>query len=497
MEGKVVVQLSTCLFASDFSPTIREWTHFCFLFSNTIEMIANESLFLFNCNATEFFDAFKTDIIIRIGKSQENDLPFSGKLADIRIYLRKINQEEVQIISKLSNEPLPDETIPLREYSNSNQENELSSTIDVDIMSINKEELLAPYSPNILLHFIHTGNFYTANLLCKKFKGSLPDKDASEIEKVAILFDDYMEHSSYSLHRFWMSSNNNNNETNCTTGMFTSSSSPSIDIKFESCDNSIIDQLCIVEKKNSYSLIGHKGNPIKFFPIPYERLVFESLENLQLYIQNGRIMLKDLSKNKILRYAKVSKNSLLGRYKWYKQSDDKLAKEITLTGCDETQFTCSDGQCIKLYEVCDYHPDCPDRSDELRYCEAGLNPPEFYDINLPPTSVTKKPTKLDLYFYIFRISKIDMNDNTIGITVDISISWVDPRLNFKFLKINHTLPVSNEFSSLYWQPDIDIKGAIRDDEGKLSFKKHPGKLYATAYKNGSTQIINSYEGNFY
>ncbi len=37
---------------------------------------------------------------------------------------------------------------------------------------------------------------------------------------------------------------------------------------------------------------------------------------------------------------------------------------LTLTACNETQYTCDDGTCVDLHMRCDKNNDCDDKSDE-------------------------------------------------------------------------------------------------------------------------------------
>ena len=51
---------------------------------------------------------------------------------------------------------------------------------------------------------------------------------------------------------------------------------------------------------------------------------------------------------------------------------------VKITGCDENEFTCDDGQCIDISTRCDQIIHCRDKSDEkgcqLLKLEDGYNP---------------------------------------------------------------------------------------------------------------------------
>ena len=58
----------------------------------------------------------------------------------------------------------------------------------------------------------------------------------------------------------------------------------------------------------------------------------------------------------------------IGRKVWILNdpSCTRNQSKLTLTKCEEGQFTCNDGSCLQdLGLRCDLKPDCPDQSDEL------------------------------------------------------------------------------------------------------------------------------------
>ena len=62
---------------------------------------------------------------------------------------------------------------------------------------------------------------------------------------------------------------------------------------------------------------------------------------------------------------------LLGMSNWSVTGDNKLCNQglpytadLKLSGCKETEFTCHDGQCVKMEERCDQILHCRDQSDE-------------------------------------------------------------------------------------------------------------------------------------
>ncbi|KAG7171704.1 Low-density lipoprotein receptor-related protein 1-like 11 [Homarus americanus] len=62
--------------------------------------------------------------------------------------------------------------------------------------------------------------------------------------------------------------------------------------------------------------------------------------------------------------------------------------QLLLTSCSATDFTCSDGSCIKKSKRCDQEVDCPDNTDELN-CDLILLPKGYSKEIAPPARFDK------------------------------------------------------------------------------------------------------------
>ena len=84
----------------------------------------------------------------------------------------------------------------------------------------------------------------------------------------------------------------------------------------------------------------------------------------------NRWMLTD-AKSNLTAVSQATKVSyLLGKHEWTISNDDYQCGKgkpyttlLKLTGCKEDEFTCNDGQCVKMEERCNQEPDCRDESD--------------------------------------------------------------------------------------------------------------------------------------
>ena len=78
----------------------------------------------------------------------------------------------------------------------------------------------------------------------------------------------------------------------------------------------------------------------------------------------------------------------MGKHKWTIEGDidcntgEPYVTELKLSGCQEGNFTCNDGQCVSMDKRCNQLPECRDESDE-RHCNI-LMLKEGYNKNVPP-----------------------------------------------------------------------------------------------------------------
>ena len=64
-------------------------------------------------------------------------------------------------------------------------------------------------------------------------------------------------------------------------------------------------------------------------------------------------------------FALGSRNWTISNDNWNcSRRGESYSRRLKLTGCMKGEFTCSDGQCIKMDERCDQIMDCNDESDE-------------------------------------------------------------------------------------------------------------------------------------
>ena len=153
----------------------------------------------------------------------------------------------------------------------------------------------------------------------------------------------------------------------------------------------------------------------------------------------------------------------LGRHKVLVEDDPctkgKTDKNlmITLTHCDDDEYTCDDGNCISMAVRCNRISDCPDASDESN-CMILITGDGYIADYEPVTvddnyDIVKVPVHVDIdVLNILAISEIR---GVFKVSFELALSWFDPRLTFKNLKETTNLNKLTEVEKhQIWKPVI-------------------------------------------
>ena len=94
---------------------------------------------------------------------------------------------------------------------------------------------------------------------------------------------------------------------------------------------------------------------------------------------------------------------------------------LKLTGCKEDEFTCDDGQCVKMEERCNQIPDCRDESDE-KECQLIILK-DSYNKNIPPIARAKDgsaiPADVSISITLMKVVEIEEVDHSIHLQFQI------------------------------------------------------------------------------
>ncbi len=168
------------------------------------------------------------------------------------------------------------------------------------------------------------------------------------------------------------------------------------------------------------------------------------------------------AKSGVTAVSKASKSTyLLGKHNWTISNDEcnegkTYATMLMLTGCkEEGEFTCDDGQCIKMEKRCNHMFNCRDLSDE-RDCQI-LWLEDGYNTKVPPFSFSEAvdkfwPAQVKISITLMKVVEIEERDHSIHLQFQISLKWKEPRAIYHNLKKDTTLNDLSANISDIWLP---------------------------------------------
>ena len=139
---------------------------------------------------------------------------------------------------------------------------------------------------------------------------------------------------------------------------------------------------------------------------------------------------------------------VLGKHEWTISNDDYQCNKgkpytavLKLTGCKENEFTCDNGQCVKMEKRCDQVTNCRDESDE-KGCQLIILK-DGYNKNLPPIEKGKDesviPTNVSISITLMKVVEIEEVGHSIHLQFQNSLSWNENRVKYQNLKSQSSL----------------------------------------------------------
>ena len=180
----------------------------------------------------------------------------------------------------------------------------------------------------------------------------------------------------------------------------------------------------------------------------------------QIRFINGAWRLSVLGSN-VRGYSWVSHVSYaLGKYNWTIKGEKACSNgspairiQLKLTGCQEGNFTCDNGQCIPMEKRCDQIPDCRDKSDE-KGCKLIVIE-ESYNKNIPPISSSIQQVKVDVSIDLLKLVRINEEVNSIEFQFTITLKWKESRATYYNLKQKESQNIlMQEDVERLWLPEV-------------------------------------------
>ena len=177
-------------------------------------------------------------------------------------------------------------------------------------------------------------------------------------------------------------------------------------------------------------------------------------------------ILQDMNTN-ITATTEASQHSFaLGKHNWTISGDLNVACskdkpsymiEMKLTGCADDQFTCDDGQCVRMHQRCNQLHNCRDKSDE-KGCEyLILN--NGYKKRVPPTTLVDMdqdlimPVNVNVSITLLKVVSMKEEDHSIELQFEITLLWKENRATYHNLNDNMYLnALSADNINKLWLP---------------------------------------------
>ena len=202
-----------------------------------------------------------------------------------------------------------------------------------------------------------------------------------------------------------------------------------------------------------------------------------------------------------LKATKVSYS--LGKHEWTVNNDHfPCNKEepykifLKLSGCIDGDFTCDDGQCVKMNQRCNQVPNCRDESDEVGCKILVLK--NNYNLKVPPIVPLEEDdfeqAQVNISITLLKIVNIEEVLHKIQLQFEITLEWRENRATYQNLKEKTSLnALTDEDIGALWLPYViyantDMKEAVELISGSNKWRTvvtvtREGKLTRSSLDN--------------
>ena len=169
----------------------------------------------------------------------------------------------------------------------------------------------------------------------------------------------------------------------------------------------------------------------------------------------------------------------LGKHQWKISNDTfecgkgkSYQANLKLTGCLEDEFTCDDGQCIKMEKRCDNLPNCRDKTDEMK-CSLWQRH-IGYKKEIPPIRMIKDSVDLvevQISIHLMKVIRIQEEKNKIDLQFEIHLQWYENRITYNNLKIETAMNVlKSEEQRQIWLPLVIFYNTDQKETTRLGMQ---------------------------
>ena len=162
----------------------------------------------------------------------------------------------------------------------------------------------------------------------------------------------------------------------------------------------------------------------------------------------------------------------LGKHNWTITGDDGCDRGKTyetvlkMSGCQDGEFTCNDGQCVSMDERCNQLPKCRDESDE-KNCKIMILK-DGYNKNVPPINSDDPLVNVSISIDLLKLVDIDETDYSIEIQFEIMLKWKENRATYNNLKKRDALNALTQAGiEKIWLPEVIYENTDQKESTRL------------------------------
>ena len=204
------------------------------------------------------------------------------------------------------------------------------------------------------------------------------------------------------------------------------------------------------------------------------KLILQGLKSTSIqYDEKLKMWILNVGNSNVTGISKASFASFtLGKHKWTIEGDmecnetgNSYVTELKMSGCQEGEFTCNDGQCMSMDLRCNQLHDCRDESDEMS-CDI-LVLKAGYNKKVPPVKSTD-PVNVSVSIDLLKLVDIDEEDYSIEIQFEIALMWKERRAMYQNLKKRDSLnSLSEKDIDSLWLPKVIYENTDQKDTTRL------------------------------
>ena len=173
--------------------------------------------------------------------------------------------------------------------------------------------------------------------------------------------------------------------------------------------------------------------------------------------------------------------------------NEHYVKLITISSCNDFEFTCGDGQCVQMDLRCNGKTECRDGSDE-QSCKMLVPSIGYNKYLIPPPQTNETFTYVDVKVRIIETVFIDEDKKFMRLKKENKRSWYNSYLTFQNLKNTTINVIQKNDKDNIWFPDFAVRNT--ENLGKCQRTEESEIFIATPTKGFILNRRDEYQNAF-